>query len=74
MPKQQQQPPMTPDGHYIVVRGRLWRATNPTLEAEERQRHVDALQAWTPAMEVIVIELSLSVVFLMHPKRACSSE
>lgn len=36
---------MTPDGRYIVVRGRLWRATNPTLEPEERQRHVDALQA-----------------------------
>ena len=24
-------PPRTPDGRYIVVRGRLWRATNPHL-------------------------------------------
>ena len=31
---------MTPDGRYIVVRGRLWRTTNPTLGADERQRQV----------------------------------
>ena len=24
-------PPKTPDGRYIVVRGRLWRAANPAL-------------------------------------------
>lgn len=24
-------PPTTPDGRYFVVRGRLWRATNPAL-------------------------------------------
>ena len=28
-------PPKTPDGRYIVVRGRLWRATNPTLPDEK---------------------------------------
>lgn len=33
----------TPDGRYIVVRGRLWRATNPNLNAEERVRHVREL-------------------------------
>lgn len=26
----------TPDGRYIVVRERLWRATNPCLSAEQR--------------------------------------
>jgi hypothetical protein len=36
-------PPTTPDGRYIVVKGTLWRATNPHLDAETRQRHVDAL-------------------------------
>lgn len=36
-------PPTTPDGRYIVVRGRLWRASNPGLEAGERQRLVDDL-------------------------------
>ncbi|WP_265500367.1 hypothetical protein [Paracoccus beibuensis] len=28
----------TPDGRYIVVRGRLRRATNPHLPEAERQR------------------------------------
>ncbi len=28
-------PPRTPDGRYIVVRGRLWRATNPNLPDEQ---------------------------------------
>ncbi|MDX1633899.1 MAG: hypothetical protein R3280_04635 [Marinobacter sp.] len=28
----------TPDGRYIVVRGRLWRAANPHLPEAERQQ------------------------------------
>ncbi|WP_423212299.1 hypothetical protein [Paracoccus yeei] len=36
-------PPCTPDGRYIVVRGRLWRATNPSLPEPERQRLTEAL-------------------------------
>ena len=32
--------PVTPDGRYYVVRGRLWRTTNPELPAEERARLV----------------------------------
>lgn len=35
--------PLTPDKRYIVVRGRLWRATNPSLTATERARWVAAL-------------------------------
>ena len=27
--------PITPDGRYFVVRGRLWRMTNPALSPEE---------------------------------------
>ncbi|MDP1026938.1 hypothetical protein Q5H91_06920 [Sphingomonas sp. KR1UV-12] len=38
-------PPVTPDGRYIVVRGRLWRRANPHLDAAERQAQVDALMA-----------------------------
>ncbi len=34
---------MTPDGRYIVVRGRLWRRSNPHLDASERQSLVDTL-------------------------------
>ncbi|WP_371820096.1 hypothetical protein [Verticiella alkaliphila] len=33
----------TPDGRYIVVRGRLWRAANPHLPEAERQRLVHEL-------------------------------
>jgi hypothetical protein len=35
--------PVTPDGRYFVVRGRLWRLSNPRLPEDERQRYVDAL-------------------------------
>ncbi len=33
----------TPDGRYIVVRGRLWRRANPALPEDERQRLVREL-------------------------------
>ena len=36
-------PPVTPDGRYTVVRGRLWRLADPRLSPDERQAHVDAL-------------------------------
>lgn len=35
--------PSTPDGHYFVVAGRLWRSSNPALAPSERQQLVDAL-------------------------------
>lgn len=35
--------PKTPDGRYILVRGRLWRASNPNLPEAKRQSLVDAL-------------------------------
>jgi hypothetical protein len=39
-------PPLrTPDGRYIVVRGRLWRAANPGLAEEERQALTAALMS-----------------------------
>ena len=28
--------PVTPDGRYFVVRGRLWRMSDPTLDPERR--------------------------------------
>lgn len=36
-------PLLTPDKRYLVVRGRLWRATNPNLPAAERAAWVGAL-------------------------------
>ncbi len=35
--------PVTPDGRYFVVRGRLWRSSNPALAPEHRQELVDRL-------------------------------
>jgi hypothetical protein len=35
--------PVTQDGRYFVVRGRLWRCTNPTLPAETRERLIREL-------------------------------
>jgi hypothetical protein len=33
----------TPDGRYIIVRERLWRASNPNLSEDARQSLVDRL-------------------------------
>ena len=35
--------PVTPDGRYFVVRGRLWRKSNPALPEDERARLVSEL-------------------------------
>ena len=39
------EPPTTPDGRYLVVRGRLWRKSNPALDPAERQALVERLMA-----------------------------
>ena len=36
-------PARTPDGRYIVVRGRLWRVSNPNLDDDLRQELVNRL-------------------------------
>ena len=37
------QPLFTPDGRYLIVRHRLWRAANPGLSAETKSELVNAL-------------------------------
>jgi hypothetical protein len=37
--------PVTPDGRYVVVRGRLWRCGNPQLFEKERKRLTGELMA-----------------------------
>lgn len=37
------EPEKTADGHHVIIDGRRWRATDPRLSEEERQRHVDDL-------------------------------
>jgi hypothetical protein len=43
--QKKQTPPITPDGRYLVVRGRLWRRSNPALPEEERERLIHSLMA-----------------------------
>ena len=37
--------PVTPDGRYFVVRGRLWRTSNPNLSPDSRQQLTTDLMA-----------------------------
>lgn len=37
------EPLVTPDGRYLVVRGRLWRRSDPGLPGDRRQALVDEL-------------------------------
>ena len=46
--------PVTPDGRYFVVRGRLWRMTNPALPEAERARWVKSLSAARSALRKTV--------------------
>lgn len=44
-PASRGEPLSTPDGRYLVVRGRLWRRSDPGLDAAERERLVAELMA-----------------------------
>lgn len=35
----------TPDGRYFVVKGKLWRCSDPSLNETTRQRYVDELMS-----------------------------
>ena len=43
--RREEPPVTTPDGRYIVVRRRLWRAANPHLTPDIRQRWVQDLMS-----------------------------
>lgn len=45
MVKRTAEPTTTPDGRYIIVRGRLWRRANPHLHEDERSRLVHQLMS-----------------------------
>jgi uncharacterized protein len=38
-------PEHTPDGHYVVIDGRRWRATDPSLPEERRRELVSELMS-----------------------------
>lgn len=44
--------PTTPDGRYFVVRGRLWRASNPALQPDVRESLVHELMTARRAVAV----------------------
>jgi hypothetical protein len=46
----QERHPVTPDGRYFAVRGRLWRRSNPSLDPERRAGLVRDLMAARSAM------------------------
>ncbi|MBI0476384.1 hypothetical protein D9601_13615 [Sphingomonas sp. MA1305] len=56
------EPPVTPDGRYIVVRGRLWRKANPALAAEARQTLVaDLMKARRAVRDAVRIRDDMSL-------------
>lgn len=40
------EPPTTDDGHYFVIDGRRWRATDPAIPEDRRAELVHNLMAW----------------------------
>ena len=48
-------PSITPDGRYLVVRGRLWRLSNPALPAEVREQLVHGLMQARRAVRAALV-------------------
>jgi hypothetical protein len=40
------EPPTTEDGHYFLIKGRRWRATDPAIPEERRAELTRVLMAW----------------------------
>jgi hypothetical protein len=40
------EPEITPDGRYVVIDGRRWRATDPAIPEERRVELTKVLMAW----------------------------
>jgi hypothetical protein len=40
------QPHLTEDGHYVVINGRRWRATDPAIPEDRRAELTRILMAW----------------------------
>ena len=40
------EPETTPDGRYVVIKGRRWRATDPAIPEEQREELTRVLMAW----------------------------
>jgi hypothetical protein len=40
------EPEVTPDGRYVVINGRRWRATDPAIPEARREELIRVLMAW----------------------------
>jgi uncharacterized protein YcaQ len=40
------EPELTPDGRYVAIDGRRWRATDPAIPEERREELTRILMAW----------------------------
>ncbi|MBR0737008.1 hypothetical protein JQ581_08715 [Bradyrhizobium liaoningense] len=58
--------PVTPDGRYFVVRGRLWRMANQALGEDERSRLTKRLMAARRAVRTAKIENDQSAEAAAH--------
>lgn len=59
--------PTTPDGRYFVVKGTLWRCSNPSLEEEQRQQLVNQLM---DARRAVKAALASADAVQLHDARA----
>jgi hypothetical protein len=41
-----EEPSITEDGHYLVIKGRRWRATDPAIPEERRAELTRILMSW----------------------------
>ncbi|MDA9438864.1 hypothetical protein XH98_06985 [Bradyrhizobium sp. CCBAU 51745] len=57
---------MTPDGRYFVVRGRLWRMSNPELDETKRSKLTKRLMAARRAVRAAKIENDRSAEAAAH--------
>ncbi|HEX8885926.1 MAG TPA: hypothetical protein VF797_15670 [Noviherbaspirillum sp.] len=59
--------PVTPDGRYFVVRGRLWRTSNPALPPEHRSALTRELMR---ARRAVGVALRADDAVALHAARA----
>jgi len=58
--------PMTPDGRYFVVRGRLWRLADPDLPSETRSALVSELMTARSAVRSAKLSQDLAAEAAAH--------